>query len=115
VFDPTTDEYIRYETFFPERDGHYSRSACERLQTALHDEEMSADDDHHHHLCSRSGSELETDGGDEGTSDCGGIDIVTSIDDDDEWEDETTYISSGVCDILITGEVSTHSALLLGI
>lgn len=113
VFDPTTDEHIRYETFFPDREGRYSRSACERLQVASEDGEMSDDEDHH--TCSRSGSGAESeleivDDHDRGRADNVGIDTQTS-DDDDEWEDETTHISSGVCDILITGEVRVCSAV----
>jgi hypothetical protein len=104
VFDPTTGEHIRYETFFPDRESHYSKSACERLRTALSDGEMSDDEDHHHHhLEGRS----EVDVG----RDRGSGDMDVSIDDDDTFEDEMILESTGICDILITGEASLFFSL----
>jgi hypothetical protein len=34
------------------------------------------------------------------------VEQVTSIDDDDEWEDNVAQLSTGVRDILVTGRVS---------
>jgi len=86
VFDPTSKCHVRYETFFPNRPAPYSKSACEKLQTSwiIEDEEEIADD----------------------RSDYGAMapEKVPYIDDDDEFEDVVVHQSSGVSDILLTGE-----------
>lgn len=76
VFDPVTNRNIRYETFFPRRTAPYSKPTVEKLQT---------------HWISA---------GDQETSEVG-----SDSDDDSEWSDVVERQSSGVADILVTGEV----------
>ena len=105
VQDPRISQTFRYETFIPGSMAPYSKSACEKLQTPWisdpPDEEIAdvpkADDD------------LD-------------VDLSTNIDDDDVYTDTVRWVntavrrylshdsgishhSSGVVDILITGEV----------
>jgi hypothetical protein len=85
---PATGQSTRYETFSPNRPSPYSRAACEKLQ-----------------MLWISGNDSEDDV--EDSSDGGALlaEQVTSIDNDDEWEDTVEHLSSGVGDILVTGKV----------
>jgi hypothetical protein len=72
---------------FPDKPAPYSKAACSKLQTPL----ISASD---------SGDSVKYDGG------ALPAEQVTSIDNDDVWEDTVEHVSSGVRDILVTGKVS---------
>jgi hypothetical protein len=91
VCDPNTEQCTRYETFFPGRPAPYSKSACEKLEMPWisdSDEEIAEEDS---------------------DSACANLDptlpAVSYIDNDAEYSDKVSYQSSGVADILITGEV----------
>ena len=104
MHDPLTGKTIRYETYFPDRKEHYSKSACEKLRMYEEEEEEMSDDEGSD-SDSGSGSESE-----EEEEECEGLDLVTSI---EEYEDETEHVSSGVTDILVTGEVCSVYAMSL--
>jgi len=93
VQDPVTGRNTRYETFFPNNSSPYSKAARDRLQ----------------------GSWIPVGNGDEHVGYGGALpaEEVTSIDNDDEWEDTAEHHSSGVRDILVTGKVGRHSILTL--
>ncbi|KAH7911693.1 hypothetical protein BJ138DRAFT_1113010 [Hygrophoropsis aurantiaca] len=75
VFDPTTNERIWYETYHPERSAPYSKSAWEKIQ---------ADQSWRHQTPFEATQHASAS--------------------DDEYEDVYEYKSSGVRDIIITGE-----------
>ncbi|PFH46019.1 hypothetical protein AMATHDRAFT_156930 [Amanita thiersii Skay4041] len=92
VFDPYTGRTARYETFIPRDPAHYSKQACEKVKMdwiSGVDEEIS---------------------GNEGVPAAAAaifdkVDPNSSyIDNDDEYADNVEYQSSGVSDILVTGE-----------
>jgi hypothetical protein len=91
VFDPIAERHTRYETYFPDTPAHYSKTGCEKLSSADRNP----------------GASEESAGSDPVSSDLGAqmYEDVICIDDDDEWEDVTSHVSSGVADILVTGEV----------
>lgn len=92
IRDPVTGRNTRYETMFPDKPAPYSKAACGKLQTPL---------------ISANGSDNRGDNV-ECESDGGALpaEQVTSIDNDDDWEDTVEHVSSGVRDILVTGKVS---------
>ncbi|KAF8840207.1 hypothetical protein BDN67DRAFT_968916 [Paxillus ammoniavirescens] len=76
IFDPSTGENTWYETYHPDRALPYSAAACERLRMRPEPE-----------WCSQSSTEIQED-----------------TEDGDEYEDFVEEKSSGVQDIIITGE-----------
>ena len=78
IFDPSTGKNTWYETYHPDRRSPYSTRACERLSNVLNRE-------WHREV---SDSEMQED-----------------TDEEDEYEDFIEELSSGVKDIIITGEV----------
>jgi hypothetical protein len=89
VFDSSSGRRIRYETFCPKGPAPYSKTACEKLRTSW----ISIDEQ----------EEIA-----EKAADTGSVtDSAQYIDNDDEWSDVVEFRSSGVVDILLTGEVCT--------
>jgi hypothetical protein len=81
VFDPTSGRHIRYETFY-RRPVPYSKAVCETSWISFDDRE-----------------EIAEDSPDSGS-------VAQHIDNDTEWSDVVEHRTSGVADILVTGEVS---------
>ena len=89
MFDPSSGRRIRYETFCPNGPAPYSKAACEKLRTSW----ISIDE--HEEIAEKA-------------ADTGSVtDSAQYIDNDDEWSDVVEFRSSGVADILLTGEVCT--------
>jgi hypothetical protein len=94
VFDPSSGRRIRYETYCPNGPAPYSKTACEKLRTSW----ISIDEQ----------EEIA-----EKAADTGSVtDSAQYIDNDDEWSDVVEFRSSGVADILLTGEVCTFELVL---
>jgi hypothetical protein len=88
VFDPTSGRHIRYETFDPNRPAPYSKAACEKLETSWiskADREEIAESPVDHGSVAQHAQDTDSDG---------------------EWVDTVEYRSSGIADIIVTGEVS---------
>lgn len=81
----------RYYTYHPDSASPYSKEACAKLQTV---QSTWVSDDIEEPA--EAGSVIE------GALEAG---AVTSIDDDEEYEDTVEHLSSGIKDILITGKV----------
>ncbi|KAF5379763.1 hypothetical protein D9615_005748 [Tricholomella constricta] len=92
VSDPDAGLHTRYETFIPGSKGPYSESVCETLETPWIPDIMDSMDDETEFPQTSTASIVDP--------------STTYIDDDDEHEDTLEQKSSGVCDILITGETS---------
>ncbi|KAF8622009.1 hypothetical protein AX15_007363 [Amanita polypyramis BW_CC] len=93
VCDPNTEQSARYETFISGDPAHYSRQACEKLKK--------------HWI---SAAAAAADGAEEidNNSASGVIDPSSSyIDNDDEYADYVDHLSSGVTDILVSGETGS--------
>lgn len=110
VYDQTTGKTARYETFVPRSEAPYSKLACDKLQTGW--------------ISSESDEEIADSGSLSGSEDPD-CNLLSSsyIDDDDRFADtvwqvklfsmfvwywwplDASHLSSGVCDILITGKV----------
>ncbi|KAF9460340.1 hypothetical protein BDZ94DRAFT_1284000 [Collybia nuda] len=100
LYDPVTCRTARYETFNPRSTAHYSKSACDKMETPWISDSLSE---------TISGSEYGSDLDFENPDS-----TMVYIDDDDEYEDVVHYRSSGICDILITGKVSERRASAWG-
>jgi hypothetical protein len=89
IHHPDTGQNTRYETIFPKKSLPYSKAVCDKLQTPWVSENDSEDD-----------VKDDSDGG------AMPAEQVTSIDNDDEWEDTVEHLSTGIRDILVTGKTS---------
>jgi hypothetical protein len=92
IHHPGTGQNTRYETIFPKKSLPYSKAVCDKLQTPWISENDSEDD-----------IKDDSDGG------AMPAEQVTSIDNDDEWEDTVEHLSTGIRDVLVTGKVSNVS------
>ncbi|KAF8071573.1 hypothetical protein FPV67DRAFT_882445 [Lyophyllum atratum] len=90
VFDPDTGLNTRYETFTPKREAPYSNSACARLHRPWVSGHMDVTDE----AAPQEGHPAFI----------SGASSTSYIDNEDEYEDILSQKSSGVCDILFTGE-----------
>ncbi|KAF8813497.1 hypothetical protein BYT27DRAFT_7335105 [Phlegmacium glaucopus] len=91
VYDPTTGKTARYETFVPRSEAPYSKSACDKLKTVW--------------ISSESDEEIADSGSLHSSEDPDrNLPSNSYIDDDERYVDTVCHLSSGVCDILITGK-----------
>ncbi|KAL0945455.1 hypothetical protein HGRIS_000945 [Hohenbuehelia grisea] len=101
VLDRLIERSVRYETFNPGREEPYSHAACSKLQT-----DWTPDDCHEEvpgESCGGSGGGESTTYTEAVTKGAAASTCV-SIDNDDAFEDTVSHRSSGVADILVTGE-----------
>lgn len=97
VYDPTAGRTVRYETFVPRSEAPYSKSVYDKLQMDW----ISSESDDSEEITD-SGSLLGSE-----DPDCN-LPSRSYIDDDDRFADTVCHLSSGVCDILITGKTGSR-------
>lgn len=97
MYNPASESYIRYETYEPHSQAHYSQTTSEGLVQGC-----STNND-------RDGAAIL----DRGTNTAALADSLESsyVDNDQEYEDTVSHRCSGIADILITGEVSSGTIL----
>lgn len=93
VHDPYTGQVSRYETFIPGDSAHYSKQSCDEfgkdwISSTADAKEISAVS-----LPEPGAAALDA--------------IDANIDDDDEYVDYVEHLSSGISDILVTGETGS--------
>ncbi|KAF9500079.1 hypothetical protein BDN71DRAFT_1486769 [Pleurotus eryngii] len=100
VYNPASESYIRYETYEPRGQAHYSQTTSESLAQGC-----STNND-------RDGAAIL----DRGTNTASGADSLESsyVDNDQEYEDTVSHQCSGIADILITGETGERHGAAWG-
>ncbi|KAF4571077.1 hypothetical protein EYR36_001653 [Pleurotus pulmonarius] len=100
VYNQASESYIRYETYEPHRQAHYSQTTSESLVQGC-----STNSEHN-------GAAIL----DHGTNTAALADFLESshVDNDQEYEDTVSHRCSGIADILITGETGERHGAAWG-
>jgi len=110
LYDPRTRIRVRYETYKPNEDPHYSSQPNEQIQTSW---TPGTGYSHPNIVSNEDSSRITMD------SDASDNPLVDDepepsyIDNDQEWEDTVEHLTTGIYDILVTGEyVETYNTTI---